>query len=167
MLCLIYSPIWVSVVVLQQSPMYYHLNILQKIQRRTALWISGTFQMSPTLRVEAISELISIYLYLRKLYRRFLLWQSSLLSNHIINSILNSNRSQEQKCHNVSINHLTAKQRLCLKSPLIDVNDKQNEFFPSFSFFNEEFKPGSQLTDLFPDCFSFHSYLSLVKKHIE
>ena len=47
------------------------------------------------------------------------------------------------------------------------MNDKQNEFFPSFSFFNEEFKPGSQLTDLFPDCFSFHSYLSLVKKHIE
>jgi len=54
-----------------------------------------------------------------------------------------------------------------LKSPLIDVDDKQNEFFPSFSFFNEEFKPGSQLTDLFPDHFSFYSHLSCVKKHIK
>ena len=62
--------------------------------------------------------------------------------------------------------HLTAKQRLRLKSPLIDVDDKRNEFFPSFSFFNE-FKPGSWLTDLFPDRFSFHSHLSCVKKHIE
>jgi len=60
-----------------------------------------------------------------------------------------------------------AKQRLCLKSLLINVDDKQNEFFPSFSFFNEEFKPGSQLTDLFLDHFSFHSCLSCVKKHIE
>ena len=131
------------------------------------LWISGMFQMSPTLRVKAISGLISIHLYLRKLYRRFLLWQSSLPSNHIINSILSSNRSQKWKCHNTSINHLMAKQRLHLKSPLINVDDKQNEFFPSFSFFNEEFKPGSWLTDLFPDRFSFHSHLSCVKKHIE
>ena len=60
-----------------------------------------------------------------------------------------------------------AKQRLCLKSPLIDVDDKQNEFFPSFSFFNEEFKPGSRLKDLFPDYFSFHSHSSDIKKHIE
>jgi len=60
-----------------------------------------------------------------------------------------------------------AKQRLCLKSPLINVDDKQNEFFPSFSFFNEEFKLGSWLTDLFPDHFSFHSHSSDIKKHIE
>ena len=60
-----------------------------------------------------------------------------------------------------------AKQTLYLKSPLIDVNDKWNEFFSSFSFFNEEFKLGSQLTDLFPDYFSFHSHLFCVKKHIK
>jgi len=47
------------------------------------------------------------------------------------------------------------------------VGNKQNEIFSLFYFFNEEFKPGSRLTDLFPDCFSFHSYLFCVKKHIE
>ena len=156
-------PLWYY----NKAPMYYHLNILQKMQRRVAFWISGMFWMSPTLGVKAISGLISIYLYLRKLYRRFLLWQSSLPSNHIINSILSSNRLQEWKCHNVSIDHLMAKQRLHLKSLLINVDDKWNEFFPLFSFFNEKFKPESQLTDLFLDCFSFHSHSSCVKKHIE
>ena len=47
------------------------------------------------------------------------------------------------------------------------MDDKQNEFFPPFSFFNEEFKPGNQLTDLFSDCFLFYSHSSCAKKHIE
>ena len=34
-------------------------------------------------------------------------------------------------------------------------------------FFNNEFKPESWLTDLFPDHFSFHSCLSCIKKHIK
>ena len=75
--------------------------------------------------------------------------------------------SQEQSCHNVSIDYLTPKQRLHLKSPLIDVDNKCNEFFPLFSFFNEEFKPENCLIDLFSDCFSFHSHSPNIKKHIE
>jgi len=67
----------------------------------------------------------------------------------------------------VSIDCLTAKQRIWLKLPLINVNDKHNENFPSFSFFNREFKPGNHLVDIFPDCFSFHSHLSNIKKHIK
>jgi len=54
-----------------------------------------------------------------------------------------------------------------LKSPLIDVDNKCNEFFPSFSFFNEKFKPGNHLIDLFSDHFSFHHHSSNAKKHIE
>jgi len=60
-----------------------------------------------------------------------------------------------------------AKQRLHLKSSLIDVDDKCNEFFPSFSFFNKKFKPGNCLIDLFLDCISFHSHFSNAKKHIK
>ena len=123
------------------------------MQWRVALWISGVFQTSPTLEIETISRLVPIHLHLKKLYRRFLLWESSLLSNHIINNILSSNRSQEQNCHNTSINHLMTKQRLCLKSPLIDVDNKHNEFSPTFSLFNEEFIPENCLIDLFSDYF--------------
>jgi len=60
-----------------------------------------------------------------------------------------------------------AKQRLCLKSSLIDVDNKRNKFYPSFSFFNEEFKPGNHLIDLFSDHFSFHPCSSNTKKHIK
>ena len=137
------------------------------MQWRATTWISGAFHTSPTLGIEAISRIIPIYLHLKKLYGRFLLQESSLLSNHIISSILSSNGSQDQICHNTFINLLTSKQRFCLKSLLIDVDNKHNEFFPSFSFFNEEFKPGNHLIDLFSDRFSFHSYSSNIKKHIE
>jgi len=56
---------------------------------------------------------------------------------------------------------------LCLKSLLINVNNKCNKFFPSFSFFNEEFKLGNHLIDLFSDHFSFHPHSSNAKKHIK
>jgi len=60
-----------------------------------------------------------------------------------------------------------AKQRLHLKSPLINVDNKHNKFFPLFSFFNKEFKPGNYLIDLFSDHFSFYPHSSNTKKHIE
>ena len=124
------------------------------------------FQTSPTLEIEVISGLVPIYLHLKKLYRRFLLWESSLLSNHIINNILSSNKSQEQNHHSASIDHLIAKQRLCLKSPFINVDNKHNKFFSSFSFFNEEFKLGNHLIDLFSDFSSFYPHSSNNKNHI-
>jgi len=47
------------------------------------------------------------------------------------------------------------------------MDNKCNEFFPSFSFFNEEFKLGNHLIDLFSDCFYFHPHSSNTKKHIK
>jgi len=60
-----------------------------------------------------------------------------------------------------------AKQRIKLKLLLIDVNNKCNKNFLSFSFFNEEFKLENRLVDIFPDCFSFYSCFSNIKKHIK
>jgi len=47
------------------------------------------------------------------------------------------------------------------------VDDKCNEFFPFFSFFNKEFNPGNHIVDIFPDYFSFHPCPLNIKKHIE
>ena len=146
---------------------HYHLNILWKMQQRAALWISGAFHISPIPGIEAMSGLVPIHLHLRKLYSQFLLHESSLLSNHIVSNILSSNKMQERSCHISSIDYLTAKQRIWLKSPLINVDNKHNEFFPSFSFFNKEFEPGNRLIDLFSDHFSFHFCSPNLKKHIE
>jgi len=71
----------------------YLLNILQKMQHRAVLWISDAFRTSPTMGIEAISDLVSIHFHLKKLYDRFLLKGSSLLSNYIITSILSTNGS--------------------------------------------------------------------------
>ena len=60
-----------------------------------------------------------------------------------------------------------AKQRSWLKLSIIDVDDKCNKFFPSFSFFNKEFKSRNHIVDIFPDCFSFHPHSSDIKKHIK
>ena len=47
------------------------------------------------------------------------------------------------------------------------MNDKHNQFFLSFSFFNKKFKPGNRLINLFSDHFSFYFYSSNTKKYIE
>ena len=156
-------PLWYY----NKAPVYYHLNILRKMQQRAALWISEAFWTSPTIRVKAIVGLLPIRLHLKKLFRRFLLWLSSLPSNHIIHSILSSNGLQEHKSHIASIDHLMAKQRMKLKSSLIDVDDKCNEIFLSFSFFNNKFITRKHLVDTFSDCFSFHPHTLNIQKHIE
>ena len=60
-----------------------------------------------------------------------------------------------------------AKQRSWLKLPIINADDKCNKIFPSFSFFNKEFKPGNHIVDIFLDCFSFHPHSLDIKKHIK
>ena len=47
------------------------------------------------------------------------------------------------------------------------MDDKHNKVFPSFSFFNKEFKPGNCIVDIFSDHFSFHPHSSNIKKHIK
>ena len=74
---------------------------------------------------------------------------------------------QERSCHISFIDYLTAKQRIQLKSLLINVDNKCNKVFPSFSFFNKKFEPGNRLIDLFSDHFSFHFRSPNLKKHIE
>jgi len=54
------------------------------MQRRAALWIVGTFKMSPSIGVEAITGLIPINLHLQKIGGRSQLRVHLLLSNHIL-----------------------------------------------------------------------------------
>ena len=60
-----------------------------------------------------------------------------------------------------------AKQRMKLKLPLIDADDKCNKFFLSFSFFIDEFKPGKCIVDIFSDYYSFHPCILNIKKHMK
>ena len=136
----------------------YSLKILRKIQWRVALWITGAFHMLPTIGVEVITELVLIYLHLKKLYQRFYLWEFSLLSNHIIKSILTSDGSNDHNSYRLFLESLTIKQRLKLKSLLINMDNMSNKYISFFSHFDWEFSSGNRLINSFSEQFFFYYY---------
>ena len=115
--------------------------------------------------IKAILGLIPIYLHLKKLYGRFYLRGASLLSNHIIKSIISTDRSNEHITHCLFLNNLISKQRSCLNSLLIDMDNRCNEFLPSFSPFDKEFSLRKRLVNSFSNCFSFHFRTQDIKNH--
>jgi len=149
-----------------KAPLNYSLKVLRKMQWRVTLWISGAFHTLPTADIEAISSLIPIHLHLKKLYSRFHLRGFSLLSNHIIKSIINTDRPNDHTKHCLSLNSLISKQISCLSSPLINMDNRCNEFLLSFFPFNREFSPGNRLIDTFPDRFSLNPQTYNVKNHL-
>lgn len=55
----------------------------------------------------------------------------------------------------LSMKNLTAKQKLKIKGPIVDANNRLNSIFKSFDLFNLEFSPGNRLVDLFSSCIYF------------
>ena len=131
------------------------------------LQILGAFWMLPTGGIKAISGLLSIHLYIKKLYNQFHSRGFSLPHNHIIKLILSSDRPINYYLYNMSLKTLTFKQRLYLNSSLIDIDNKKNEFFPSFDSFNHEFSPRHCLINLFPNRFYFHPWEKNIKNYIK
>ena len=145
----------------------YPLKILRKLQWRAALWISGAFQTSPSGEIETISGLIPIHLHIKKLYNQFLSRGFSLPHNHIIKAIISPDNLSPHIAHSVSLNTLTLNQRRRLNSPLINMDNKKNEFAPSFDPFNHKFSLGNRLINSFSDRISFHPQEKNVKNHIQ
>jgi len=101
------------------------------------------------MKIETIAGLTPIHLHFKKLQQQFHLRGILLSSNHIIKSILSLNKTSEFNPLNLLIKLLTDKQRLCLNSPLIDMDNTSNEIISFFSPFNQEFFPGNRLSDIF------------------
>ena len=66
------------------TPLLYPLKILNKIQRRAAIWILGAFKTFSLEGIKVITDLIPISLHLQKLARRLQLYTLLLPFNHII-----------------------------------------------------------------------------------
>ena len=139
-----------------KAPLTYLFKVLQKIQRRVALWISDIFYTSPSASIKAISDLISIYLHFKKLYGRFYFCRFSLLTNYIIKLIIDTNNLNKHIPHCLSWINLTPKQQMNIKKPLVDIDNRYNEFILSFFLFNREFSLGNRLINVFPKQFSFY-----------
>ena len=56
-----------------KAPLSYHMKLLNKMQRRTAIWILGAFKTSPLEGIKALVGLIPIKFHLQKLAERSLI----------------------------------------------------------------------------------------------
>ena len=139
-----------------KAPISYHMKILNKMQRRAATWILGTFKTFPTEGIKAIAGLIPIKFYLQKITKRSLIRPFKLPDNHIIKNLLNNTPLSTKMTNSHNIGFLTNRQRSLTKGFIIDSNTKFYGIFPSFSPLNLEFFPGSWIIDNFSNRFSFN-----------
>ena len=138
------------------APISYHLKILGKMQRRAAIWILRAFKTSLSFSIEAIAGLIPIKLHLQKLGRRSQLWVHLLPSSHLIQSLMTSFHNASMSHYLALLDSLTGHQQSLIKSYLVDINNRFNENFPSFTPFHSELSLGHRIIDNFSDCFVFN-----------
>jgi len=129
------------------------MKILDKMQRRAAIWILGAFKTSPSAEIEAITGIIPIKFHLQKITKRSQIQPFKLLSNHIIRSLMDD-LSTTSNLHKIGF--LTNQQRTQIKGHLTDSYNKSLGIFPSFSPISIEFSPGNRIIDNLSDQFSFN-----------
>ena len=134
----------------------YHMKILNKMQKRAAIWILGAFKTSPSEGVKAITGIIPIRFHLQKIARRLQICPFKLLINHILRNLIDDSPPLSISPNPHSISSLTNCQKNITKGHLIDSCNKSCSIFPSFSPLNQEFVPGSCIIDIFSDHFSFN-----------
>ena len=134
------------------------MKILDKMQRRAAIWILGAFKSSPSEGIEAIAGIIPIKFHLQKIAKRSQIRPFKLPINHILRSLMDdsppsSTTSNPHKIGSLT-NHqrsLTNRQRSLTKGHLTDSYNKSHGIFPSFSPISIEFSPGNHIIDKFSD----------------
>ena len=134
----------------------YHMKVLNKMQRRAAIWILGAFKTSPSMGIEAITGIIPIKFHLQKITRRSEIRPFKLLSSHILRSLMDDSPPLPTTSNPHCVGLLTNHQRNLAKSYLIDSYNKSHGIFPSFSPLNPEFSPGLCIMDKFSNRFSFN-----------
>ena len=148
-----------------KAPLSYHFKILNKMQRRAAIWILGAFKTSPLEGIEALVGLIPIKFHLQKIARRSLICSFKLPTNHILKNLENDNPPQTKAIISHNIGSLFNRQRSLTKEHIIDSNIKSHGIFPSFSPLDPEFSPGHQIVDIFSNRFSFNLVDKKEKNH--
>ena len=138
-----------------KAPLSYHMKILNKMQRRAAIWILGAFKTLPSEGIKAIAGVIPIKFHLWKIASRSQICFFKLPSNRILRNLMDNLTPSPFLPNPHSIGSLTNHQRTVTKGHLIDSYNKSYGIFSSFSPLNPEISPGHHITDNFSDHFSF------------
>jgi len=64
------------------------MKILNKMQKRAAIWILGAFKTSPSEDIEAIAGIIPIKYHIQKIAKKLQLCLFKLPNNHILRNLL-------------------------------------------------------------------------------
>ena len=139
-----------------KAPISYHMKILNKMQRRAAIWILGAFKTSPLEGMEALVGIIPIRFHLHKIAKRSQICPFKLPDNHILKNLLNDSPPQSKFPNSHNISSLTTCQKALTKSHLIDTSIKSHGIFPSFFPLDPEFFPSHCIIDNFSNHFSFN-----------
>ena len=139
-----------------KAPISYHMKILDKMQRRAAIWILGAFKTSPSEGIGAIAGIIPIKFHLQKLTRRSQIHPFKLPTNHILRELMDYSPVSSNKLNSHTVGSLTNHQKNIAKGYLIDSCNKAYGIFLSFFPLNQEFFPGSRIINNFSDRFSFN-----------
>ena len=100
--------------------------------------------------------LIPIKLHLRKLGERLQLQAYSLSSNYLIWFLIDSPHSGSMSQYPNLLDSLTSHQQFLIKSHIVDIDNRFNGIFPSFSPLHSELFPSHRVIDNFSDCFVFN-----------
>ena len=132
------------------------MKILNKMQRRAAIWMLGAFKMSLSEGIKVIAGILPIKFHLQKLTERSLIRSFKLPANHIIRDLINDSPHQSKESNPHAVSSLTNQQKNIAKGYLINSCNKSYGIFPSFSPLHQEFTPGFYLSDIFSNHFSFN-----------
>ena len=101
-------------------------------------------------------KLIPIYLHFDKVSGRYHFRVASLPKQHAINSLLNDHHLKKAKLYRLVIDNFTEKQRLKIKSSVVDTNNYLNEIHSFFNRLHRELSSGFCLYNNLSNCFSFY-----------
>ena len=132
-----------------KAPISYHMKILNKMQRRAAIWILGAFKTLPSMGIEAIAGIIPIKFHLQKIARRLEIHPLKLLLSHLLRNLIDDSPSSFITPNPHHVGSLTNCQRNLTKGHLIDSFNKALGIFPSFSPLNPEFSPSFCITNCY------------------
>ena len=125
-----------------KAPLSYHLKLLNKMQRRAAIWILGAFKTFLLEGIEALAGLIPIKYHFQKLAEQSLIWLFKLPENHIIRRLMNKSSPYPNSSNSHAIGSLTNCQRNITKGHIIDSKTKSYGVFPPFDPLHQEFTLG-------------------------
>ena len=132
------------------------MKILNKMQRRAAIWILGAFKTSPLEGMEALAGIIPIRFHLHKIAKRSQICLFKLPDNHILKNLLNDSPPQSKSPNSHNIGSLITRQKALTKGLLIDTSIKSYGIFSSFSPLDPEFFLDCHIIDNFSNRFSFN-----------